>query len=168
MLKQLLAHCSKFNLIPDFQSDYRQNYSMETSLLRMLNDILWAMENQEITVVVILDLSAAFDTVDHDILLTVLKNHFGIDGEVIKWFENYLRPRYFKVCIDALLILKRAKMHHTTGVMYWGKYIHMLLCINNRHYTRHGFVDDHSIRKKYEASNKNQEIRTKIGWTQCT
>ena len=45
----------------------------------MVNDILWGMENQEITTVVILDLSAAFDTDDHDMLLTVLNNHFGID-----------------------------------------------------------------------------------------
>ena len=60
------------------------------SLLKMANDILWGMENQEITTVVILDLSAAFDTVNHDILLTVLKNHFGIDEGAIKWFENYI------------------------------------------------------------------------------
>ena len=66
----------------------------------MVSDILWGMENQEITTVVILDLSAAFNTVNHDVLLTVLKKHFGIDGEVIKWFENYLRPRYLKLCID--------------------------------------------------------------------
>ena len=63
----------------------------------MVSDILSRMENQESTAVVILDLCAAFDTFNHDILLTVLKNHFGIDGEVIKWFENYLRPKYFKV-----------------------------------------------------------------------
>ena len=62
----------------------------------MVNDILWGMENQEITTVVILDLSAAFDTVKHYILLTVLKNNFGIDGEAIKWFENYFIPRSFK------------------------------------------------------------------------
>ena len=65
----------------------------------MVNDILWGMKNQEITTVVILDLSTAIDMVSHDVL-TVLKNHFGIDGKAITWFENYLRPRYFKVCID--------------------------------------------------------------------
>ena len=58
---------------------------METSLLKMVNDILWGMENQEITT----DLSTAFDTANHDILLTVHKIHLAIDGEVIKWFENY-------------------------------------------------------------------------------
>ena len=67
---------------------------METSLLKMVSDILWGMENQEITTV-ILDLSAAFDMVDHDIL-TVLKNHFGIDGEALKWFETISDPGILK------------------------------------------------------------------------
>ena len=67
MLKQLLDHCSKFNLLPEFQSAYRQNNTMVTSLLKMVNDKLCGMENQEITRVVILVLSAAFDTADHDI-----------------------------------------------------------------------------------------------------
>ena len=96
MLKELLDYCNKFNLLPDFQSAYRQNYSMVTTLLKMFNNILWGMENQEITTAVTLDLSAAFDMVNHDVLVTVLKNHFGIEGKAIKWFENYFRPRYLK------------------------------------------------------------------------
>ena len=72
MLKQLMQHCERYNLLPDFQSAYRRNYSTETSLIKMVNDILWGMEKQEITMVIILDLSAAFDTVDHDVLLAIL------------------------------------------------------------------------------------------------
>ena len=58
----------------------------------MTNDILWGFENQNITSIVILDLSAAFDTVDHDILLTILQDHFGFQGTALKWFENDLGP----------------------------------------------------------------------------
>ena len=67
MLKQLLDHYSKFNLLPDFQLADRQYYSKETNLLKMVNDIIWAMEIQEITTVVILDLSAAIYMVNHNV-----------------------------------------------------------------------------------------------------
>ena len=77
MLKQLMDHCNENNLLPDFQSAYRKHYSTETSLLKIVNDIVWNFERQNIIIVVTLDLSAAFDTVDHNVLLTVLKYHFG-------------------------------------------------------------------------------------------
>ena len=63
MLDQLMDHCNSHDLLPDFQSAYHQNYSTETSLINITNDILWGMENQEVTMMLILDLSAAFDTV---------------------------------------------------------------------------------------------------------
>ena len=66
----------------------------------MVNDILWGMEKQEITMVIILDLSAAFDTVDHDVLLAILEKQFGFSKRALEWFNNYLQPRFFKVCVD--------------------------------------------------------------------
>ena len=99
MLKQLLQHCEDNHLLPDFQSAYRANYSTETSLVKMVNDILWSMEQRSIMTVVFLDLSTAFDTVDHDILLSILNKQFGICGKALKWFNSYLRPRFFKVKI---------------------------------------------------------------------
>ena len=63
---------------------------METSLIKMVNDILWGMEKQEITMVIILDLSAAFDTVDKDVLLAILEEQFGFCKKALEWFHNYL------------------------------------------------------------------------------
>ena len=65
----------------------------------MTNDILWAMGEQHITVMVILDLSVVFDMVDHNILLKILENQFGVTDTALKWVDNYLRLRSFKVCI---------------------------------------------------------------------
>ena len=65
----------------------------------MTNDILWVMGEQHITMVIILDLSAAFDTVSHNILHKILESQFGVRDTTIKWFDSYLRPRSFKVCI---------------------------------------------------------------------
>ena len=54
------------------------------------------MENKLVTAVTILDLSATFDTVDHDLHLEVLQNKFGIDGHALKWYNKYLKPRNSK------------------------------------------------------------------------
>ena len=75
MLKQLLEHCENHNLLPDFQSAYWKYYSTKTSLIRLTNDILWSMERQHITSLTILDLSAAFHTMDHDIPLHILEEN---------------------------------------------------------------------------------------------
>ena len=67
-LDQFTHHCNSNNLLPNYLSAYRMYYSCETSLVKLVNDILWAMEKQLVMVVVILDLSKAFDHVDHDLL----------------------------------------------------------------------------------------------------
>ena len=93
-------HCDENNLMPDYQSAYRANFSCETALLKLTNDLLWAMEHQEVTPLVAIDLSAAFDMVDHDLLLSILSEKFGVVNNVLKWFNLYLRPRRFQVQID--------------------------------------------------------------------
>ena len=62
----------------------------------MYNDILWSMEKQQITMMFIHYLSAAFDMVDHKTLLNILQNHYGITDKALKWFNNYLLPWHFK------------------------------------------------------------------------
>ena len=71
-LNQFTQHREDHHLLPDYQSAYRKYHSCKTSLIKLVNDLLWAMEKQEVTAMTVLDLSAAFDTVDHDLLLTVL------------------------------------------------------------------------------------------------
>ena len=84
MLLQLSQHCQDFNLQPDYQSAYRPDYSCETAILKIRYDILWAFEKKSITALVAIDLSAAFDTVDHTILLQVLKAKYGITRQALK------------------------------------------------------------------------------------
>ena len=68
VVNQFTAHCDTNKLLPGYQSAYRRNYSCETALIKITNDCLWAMENQMVTAVVAIDLSAAFDMVNHEIL----------------------------------------------------------------------------------------------------
>ena len=100
MLLQVSQHCEEYQLQLDYQLAYRQHYPCETVILKISNDILWGMETQSITSLVVLDLSAAFDTVDHEILLSIPSNKYGIKSKVLKWFDQYLRPRSFKVTIN--------------------------------------------------------------------
>ena len=58
----------------------------------MTNDIFWSMERKQVTAVIVLDISAAFDTVDHDLLLDILCKTFGIAGTALQWYQSYLRP----------------------------------------------------------------------------
>ncbi|XP_060603432.1 angiopoietin-2-like [Ruditapes philippinarum] len=73
-LFRLNNHVDTHNLLPKNQSAYRRHHSCETALLRLVNDLLDGMEKQEVTALIAIDLSAAFDTVDHDILLDVLQS----------------------------------------------------------------------------------------------
>ncbi len=91
--RQLLAYLDKFGLLPRLQSAYRTRHSTETAVLKVLSDILLAIDAGDLSALVMLDLSAAFDTVDHCILLRRLKTSYLLDGPVLHWFETYLVGR---------------------------------------------------------------------------
>ena len=74
------------DLFPILQSAYQPNHSTETTLLKVPNDILLNMNDQRVTLLLLVDLSAAFDTVDHDTLLHQLQFTFGVNGKVLSWF----------------------------------------------------------------------------------
>ena len=84
------------------QSAYRKFHSTETALLKVKTDIIKAMDNQEITCLILLDLLAAFNTVDHTILLNRLKTTFGIKDTALKWIASFLIGRTQQVTIGDL------------------------------------------------------------------
>ena len=86
-LQQFTEHCDH-QLLPEFQSAYHKHHGYETSVLKLTNDILWGMDNQQVTSMVILDLSAAIDTVDHQLLLKVLNHKFGITGTALEFTKT--------------------------------------------------------------------------------
>ena len=90
---QVTEHAVAHDLLDPDQSAYKEAHSTETTLLRVHNDILCAIDQGKAVVLVLLDLSAAFDTVDHDILLHRLRTHLGITGTALKWFRSYLSNR---------------------------------------------------------------------------
>ena len=93
VFRQLYSCLSTADLLPRLQSAYRTHHSTETAVLKVLTDILYAVDDGDLSVLALLDLSAAFDTVDHDFLLTWLKVSFGIRGAALDWFWSYVTNR---------------------------------------------------------------------------
>ncbi|KAK6196004.1 hypothetical protein SNE40_001314 [Patella caerulea] len=84
----------------------RKHYSTKTLTLKLCNDVLWGMEHQQLTAFIAVDLSAAFDTVHHQLLLDVLETSFGVRSKAKRWIASYLTDRNFEVhvhdsCSDA-------------------------------------------------------------------
>ena len=90
---QYVNHVTQNGLSEKFQSAYRASNSTETVLTQVWNDILLNMDNQRSTCLVLLNLSAAFNTLDHVTLLNHLEKRFKITGVVLKWIESYLSDR---------------------------------------------------------------------------
>ena len=96
----LLSHMDKHHLHLAFQSAYKQHHSVETAILRVQADVLKAVDKKKLVLLILLDLSAAFDTIDHAILIALLKSLIGVDGKALEWFKSYLAARKQSVLID--------------------------------------------------------------------
>ena len=97
---QLDAHLASHEILSSTQYAYRPNHSTETALLALQNDLLQAASRGHGCVVLLLDLTAAFDTIDHEILLDRISSHCGIDGKPLAWIASYLRNRTQSVIVD--------------------------------------------------------------------
>ena len=89
------------------QSAYKQFYSTETALLKVHNDVTLNMDKGKVTALTLLDLSAAFDTIDHNIPIKCLSIWHSISGTALSWFPSYLTDRYQRMkianCFSAAL-----------------------------------------------------------------
>ena len=100
-LARLFPHVSVSPSFSPFQSAYRKFHSTETALLKLTNDIFENIDTGKFTILTALDMSAAFDTLDHATLLNRLKHTFGLSGFVISWIQSYLFSRSSFVKIDS-------------------------------------------------------------------
>nr|CAI5820590.1 unnamed protein product [Callosobruchus analis] len=87
------------HILPDVQSGFRRGHSCSTALLQIVDDVLSAKDIGEYTVIVLLDFTRAFDTLNHKLLLSILK-HIGVDKQTENFFVNYLLYRKQRVMLN--------------------------------------------------------------------
>ena len=91
--RQLVGYLDRADLMPTLQSAYRAHHSTETAVLKVMGDLLRMVDKCDVAVLALLDLSAAFDTVDHEILLRRLRVSYGVDNGAIAWLSSYITGR---------------------------------------------------------------------------
>ena len=166
MLKQLNNYLNTNKLLPIYISGYRQDYSMETALLKLCSDILNGMEHQEITCLIAMDLSAAFDMVHHNILLNVLSSYYNISNTALKLIISYLSDRqaYVNVCnldSDGHLMEFSVPQGSILGPVLFNLYASPLeshLRLNNSNNPLIGYANDHPTYKHFLADNRQPEL----------
>ena len=109
MSKQLNSYIDSDGFSNVSQSAYRRLHSTETVLQKIKNDIAASKDSGKAVVLTLLDLSEAFDTIDHNIIFNCLRDWFGVDGTVLRWIKSYLSIRKQKVKLgnsfsDAFLV----------------------------------------------------------------
>ena len=99
VVRQLMDFLQSTDLLPANQSGFRPGHSTETAVLRVLSDILLAVDRGYVAVLILLDISAAFDTVDYEMLLQRLQTTYGISDVAHRWFRSYLfgRSQYVRI-----------------------------------------------------------------------
>jgi len=124
LVSSQLVKCLKDNdLLPDLQSAYRPRamHSTDTAVLKVLADLLLALDSGDLAMLTLLDLSAAFDSVDHDTLLKRLQKSYGLGGQVLNWFASYLCGRVQLVrtsaaCSTSSAVMWAVGLRSTAGI----------------------------------------------------
>ena len=97
---QMIEHDEIYDLAEDFQSAYTKFCSTETAPLRVKNDLLTATDSKGAAILVLLDLSAAFDTIDHQLLISRLDHAYGKKDDALTWMKSYLTGHTQMVVIN--------------------------------------------------------------------
>lgn len=170
LYSRLYTHLESFPALSQFQSAYRKFHSTETALLRIQNDLLLAMNRQQVSALVLLDLSAAFDTIDHNILLNRLKLTFGISDSAFSLLSSYLCNRSQSVVVDhelssRLPLLRGVPQGSVLGPLLFTLYttpLSNLLADSSIQF--HFYADDTQLYISFSCSDSNQSL-TKLSST---
>ena len=151
VLKQLFEYLNTNLFLSPNQSAYKPCHSTETALLKVTNDILLGLDRGHVSLLALLDLSAAFDTADHAIMANTLQSDFGISGTALSWFKSYMfdRKQFVSVnncCSDPVNHEYGVPQGSVLGPVLFVMYTRPLLSVIDRQcMSNQSFVDDTQI-----------------------
>ena len=166
ILHQLFSHLSAHNLLSAHQSAYRSGHSTETVLIRILNDLLVSLDENKISILLLLDLSAAFDTIDHEILMSRLEYDFGIQNTALNWFRSYLSERKQAVYISGFQSSEQSldfgvPQGSVLGPVLFVLYTSPLTRLINSHSVAHEmYADDTQLNQSDSPSNYTELVQS--------
>ena len=166
---QLYAHIMKNELFPELQSTYRKPNSTETALVKIVND----MNRQHASLIVLLDLSAAFDTVGHTILLRRLETSFGVTRDALKWIASYLSARSQRVMINGVLsdrfdLSFEVPQGSCLGQLLFSAYASKLFqVIKNHLHNTHAYADDTQLYLSFKSDSSMGETEARGAMERC-
>ena len=162
--KRLNAHIEEHLLSNHVQAAYKRFHSTETTLLKIHNDIICNMDNGKVTALTLLDLSAAFDTIDQSTLLERLHVYFGISGTVFQWIKSYILNRQQRVHIDGSLSCPQDLHFGVPQGSLLGPFLFCLYAtsisqmINTHDVSHHMYADDTHVYIELSQSDTHKSI----------
>ena len=161
VLKRLDSHMMKNELNIGNQSGYKKGHSTETLLIKITNDLLIASDKDTASVLLLLDLSAAFDTVDVNKLLDILFMEIGIRGNALNWFKSFLIGRSQRVKIgnsfsEEIILEFGVPQGSVLGPVLFNIYIRSFYRFVNlkSDFSVQGFADDHQLMTSFSIANQ--------------
>ena len=164
VVAQLNEHLKDNSLMPPNQSAYRRHHSTETALVRIVNDLLCAMDRSQCCLLIMLDQSAAFDTVNQDILLTSMQHAYGITGSALAWLNSYFKKRTQSVCIASVSSSPREQITgfpqgSVLGSFSYPVYTAPLFSIAEKHkVSMHMYADDTQLFVAFDPNDTKQAV----------